>query len=74
MMYIPYPEVPHSHLGQLDDPAYNATGVTIAFTPITAATRHIMNTVAAKSVMTGMIFLLNAFLWCYSTFHTHVCV
>ncbi|XP_010719766.1 ATP-binding cassette sub-family A member 10 [Meleagris gallopavo] len=54
MMYIPYPEVPRSHLGQLDDPAYNATGVTIAFTPVTAATRHIMNTVASKSVMTGI--------------------
>lgn len=54
MMYMPYPEVPHKHLGQLDDPAYNATGVTIAFTPITAATRQIMNTVASKSVMTGI--------------------
>uniref|UniRef100_A0A8C3L714 ABC transporter domain-containing protein n=1 Tax=Chrysolophus pictus TaxID=9089 RepID=A0A8C3L714_CHRPC len=72
MMHTPYPEVPHSQLGQLDDPAYNATGVTIAFTPVTAATRHIMNTVASKSVMTGMIYLLNAWLWCYSTFYTHV--
>ncbi|OXB75592.1 UNVERIFIED_CONTAM: hypothetical protein H355_015708 [Colinus virginianus] len=56
MLYIRYPEVPHSHLGQLDDPAYNATGVTVAFTPITAATRHIMNTVAAKSVMTDACY------------------
>ncbi|NXJ10029.1 ABCAA protein, partial [Odontophorus gujanensis] len=54
MLYLRYPEVPHSHLGQLDDPAYDATGVTVAFTPITAATRHIMNTVASKSVMTGI--------------------
>uniref|UniRef100_A0A8C0I890 ABC transporter domain-containing protein n=1 Tax=Bubo bubo TaxID=30461 RepID=A0A8C0I890_BUBBB len=54
MMNIRYPEVPYSYLGQLDDPAYNATGVTIAFTPITATTRQIMNKVALNSVMTGI--------------------
>ncbi|NXJ90180.1 ABCAA protein, partial [Corythaixoides concolor] len=48
-----YPEVPYSHLGQLDDPAYNATGITIAFTPITATTRRIMNKVALNSLMIG---------------------
>ncbi|XP_009078410.1 PREDICTED: ATP-binding cassette sub-family A member 10-like [Acanthisitta chloris] len=52
--HIHYPEVPYSHLGHLDDPAYNATGVTIAFTPITATTRQIMNKVALNSVMTGI--------------------
>nr|XP_038021302.1 LOW QUALITY PROTEIN: ATP-binding cassette sub-family A member 10-like [Anas platyrhynchos] len=54
MLHIPYPEVPHSYLGQLDDPAYDAAGVTIAFTPITPTTRQIMNAVALKSVMTGI--------------------
>ncbi|NXL28605.1 ABCAA protein, partial [Glaucidium brasilianum] len=54
MMNIRYPEVPYSYLGRLDDPAYNATGVTIAFTPITVTTRQIMNKVALNSVMTGI--------------------
>ncbi|NWR82466.1 ABCAA protein, partial [Furnarius figulus] len=54
MLNIQYPEVPFSHLGHLDDPAYNATGVTVAFTPSTATTRHIMNRVASNSVMTGI--------------------
>ncbi|NXI40022.1 ABCA9 protein, partial [Galbula dea] len=49
-----YPEVPFSYLGQLDDPAYNATGTTIAFTPITGTTRQIMNKVAFNSVMKGI--------------------
>uniref|UniRef100_A0A8C4TMA7 ABC transporter domain-containing protein n=1 Tax=Falco tinnunculus TaxID=100819 RepID=A0A8C4TMA7_FALTI len=51
---IRYPEVPYSHLGQLDDPAYDSTGVTIAFTPITVTTRQIMNKVALNSVMMGI--------------------
>ncbi|XP_071429692.1 ATP-binding cassette sub-family A member 10-like isoform X2 [Pithys albifrons albifrons] len=51
---IQYPEVPFSELGQLDDPAYNATGVTVAFTPATATTRHIMKKVALSSVMKGI--------------------
>ncbi|NXE41976.1 ABCAA protein, partial [Ptilorrhoa leucosticta] len=54
MMQIQYPDVPYSHLGHLDDPAFNATGVTITFTPVTATTRHIMNKVASSSVMTGI--------------------
>ncbi|NXE27421.1 ABCAA protein, partial [Ardeotis kori] len=53
-MSFRYPEVSYGYLGQLDDPAYNATGVTIAFTPITATTRQIMNKVALNSVMTGI--------------------
>ncbi|NXC65703.1 ABCAA protein, partial [Anhinga anhinga] len=54
MMNIHYPEVPYSYLGQLDDPAYDATGVTIAFTPITVTTRQIMDKVASNSVMIGI--------------------
>ncbi|NXQ64136.1 ABC8B protein, partial [Anthoscopus minutus] len=54
MFQVPYPEVPYSHLGHLDDPAFNATGVTIAFTPVTATTRHIMSKVASSSVMAGI--------------------
>ncbi|NXG78191.1 ABCAA protein, partial [Baryphthengus martii] len=49
-----YPEVPYGYLGQLDDPAYNATGVTVAFTPTTVTTRQIMNKVASNSVMEGI--------------------
>ncbi|NWH39328.1 ABCA9 protein, partial [Chloropsis hardwickii] len=54
MLSIHYPEVPYSPLGHLDDPAFNATGVTVAFTPATATTRLIMNKVASSSVMTGI--------------------
>ncbi|NXC31749.1 ABCAA protein, partial [Campylorhamphus procurvoides] len=54
MLNMPYPEVPFGHLGHLDDPAYNATGVTVAFTPSTATTRHIMNKVASNSLMAGI--------------------
>ncbi|NWH66418.1 ABCAA protein, partial [Geococcyx californianus] len=54
MFNVRYPEVPYSYLGQLDDPAYNATGVTIAFTPNTMTTNQIMNKVARNSVMTGI--------------------
>ncbi|NXX52367.1 ABCAA protein, partial [Scopus umbretta] len=54
MMHTQYPEVPYRYLGQLDDPAYDATGVTIAFTPVTATTRQIMNKVALNSVMIGI--------------------
>ncbi|XP_066422009.1 ATP-binding cassette sub-family A member 10-like [Molothrus aeneus] len=49
-----YPEAPAEHLGYLDDPAFNATGVTVTFTPATATTRHIMSKVASSSVMTGI--------------------
>nr|XP_009482736.1 PREDICTED: ATP-binding cassette sub-family A member 10-like [Pelecanus crispus] len=54
MVHTQYPEVPYVYLGQLDDPAYDATGVIIAFTPITVTTRQIMNKVALNSVMTGI--------------------
>ncbi|XP_054077695.1 ATP-binding cassette sub-family A member 10-like isoform X1 [Rissa tridactyla] len=54
MVNIRYPEVPYSSLGQLDDPAYNATGVTVAFTPVTVTTKQIMNKVALNSLMTGV--------------------
>ncbi|XP_064532196.1 ABC-type organic anion transporter ABCA8-like [Pseudopipra pipra] len=54
MGHMQYPEVPFSHLGHLDDPAYNTTGVTVAFTPTTATTRQIMNKVASSSVMRGI--------------------
>ncbi|NXI80967.1 ABCA9 protein, partial [Rhipidura dahli] len=54
MVQIHYPPVPYSPLGRLDDPAFNATGVTITFTPATATTRHIMNKVASSSVMSGI--------------------
>ncbi|NWW17990.1 ABCA9 protein, partial [Falcunculus frontatus] len=54
MVQIHYPEGPYSPLGHLDDPAFNTTGVTVTFTPVTATTRHIMNKVASSSVMTGI--------------------
>ncbi|NXG95048.1 ABCAA protein, partial [Stercorarius parasiticus] len=54
MVNIRYPEVPYSSLGQLDDPAYNAIGVTVAFTPVTVTTKQIMNKVALNSLMTGI--------------------
>ncbi|NXF26333.1 ABCA9 protein, partial [Rhodinocichla rosea] len=54
MAQTQYPEVPAEHLGYLDDPAFNATGVTVTFTPATATTRHIMSKVASSSVMTGI--------------------
>ncbi|NXI91949.1 ABCAA protein, partial [Psophia crepitans] len=54
MMHTRYPEVPYSYLGQLDDPAYDATGVTVAFTPVTVTTRQIMNKVALNSIMMGI--------------------
>ncbi|NXO86176.1 ABCAA protein, partial [Sitta europaea] len=51
---IRHPEVPFSPLGHLDDPAFNATGVTVTFTPTTPTTRHIMSKVASSSLMTGI--------------------
>uniref|UniRef100_A0A7M4FPA1 ABC-2 type transporter transmembrane domain-containing protein n=1 Tax=Crocodylus porosus TaxID=8502 RepID=A0A7M4FPA1_CROPO len=50
----PIAEIPHTFLGRLDDPAFNATGVTVAYTPVTNTTRQIMNKVAFDSVMKGM--------------------
>uniref|UniRef100_U3JIL5 ATP binding cassette subfamily A member 10 n=1 Tax=Ficedula albicollis TaxID=59894 RepID=U3JIL5_FICAL len=49
-----YAEVPFTLLGHLDDPAFNATGATVTFTPATATTRHIMSRVASSSVMKGI--------------------
>ncbi|NXS27023.1 ABCA9 protein, partial [Pomatostomus ruficeps] len=54
MLLVHYPEMPHSHLGHLDDPAFNTTNVTVTFTPVTATTRHIMSKVASSSLMTGI--------------------
>ncbi|NWX98625.1 ABCAA protein, partial [Nothoprocta ornata] len=53
-MKMRHPDVPYSYLGQLDDPVFDTTGVIVAYTPVTAATRQIMNKVALKSVMTGI--------------------
>ncbi|NWV35375.1 ABCAA protein, partial [Grantiella picta] len=52
MLQVQYPEVPSSHLGYLAD--FNASGLTVTFTPLTATTRHIMNKVASSYVMTGV--------------------
>ncbi|XP_056361621.1 ATP-binding cassette sub-family A member 10-like isoform X1 [Oenanthe melanoleuca] len=49
-----YAEVPFTPLGHLDDPAFNATGATVTFTPATATTRHIMGRVASSSLMKGI--------------------
>ncbi|XP_067164770.1 ATP-binding cassette sub-family A member 10-like [Apteryx mantelli] len=49
-----HPEVPYTYLGQLDDPVYDATGVTVAYTPVTVTTRQIMNKVALDSIMIGI--------------------
>ncbi|XP_051490810.1 ATP-binding cassette sub-family A member 10-like isoform X2 [Apus apus] len=65
MTHFHYPEVPFSHLGHLDDPAYNATGDTIAFTPITVTTRRIMNKVALNSLMTDTCYDFSAS-YCHS--------
>ncbi|NXC83872.1 ABCAA protein, partial [Cercotrichas coryphoeus] len=54
MHHSPYAEVPFGHLGHLDDPAFNATGATVTFTPVTATTRHIMSRVASSSLMKGI--------------------
>ncbi|XP_068511598.1 ATP-binding cassette sub-family A member 9-like isoform X1 [Anas acuta] len=48
-------EVPYKFLGRLDDPAFNATGVTLMYTPVTNTTRQIMSKVASNSVMTGVL-------------------
>ncbi|XP_076209612.1 ATP-binding cassette sub-family A member 9-like isoform X2 [Aptenodytes patagonicus] len=48
-------EIPYNFLGRLDDPAFNATGVRLAYTPVTNTTRRIMSKVASDSAMTGII-------------------
>nr|XP_009677309.1 PREDICTED: ATP-binding cassette sub-family A member 10-like [Struthio camelus australis] len=54
MFHYPRQEIPYDFLGHLDDPAFNATGVTLAYTPVTSTTRQIMNKVASDSVMMGI--------------------
>ncbi|KAM6119100.1 ATP-binding cassette sub-family A member 9-like [Phoenicopterus ruber ruber] len=55
IFHYPRQEIPYDFLGRLDDPAFNATGVTLAYTPVTNTTRRIMSKVASDSVMTGVI-------------------
>ncbi|XP_071429811.1 ABC-type organic anion transporter ABCA8-like isoform X2 [Pithys albifrons albifrons] len=51
----PRQEFPYKFLGQLDDPAFNATGTTLMYTPATNTTRRIMGKVASDSVLRGVI-------------------
>ncbi|KAJ7401601.1 ATP-binding cassette sub-family A member 9-like protein [Pitangus sulphuratus] len=53
--YYPRTEFPYKSLGQLDDPAFNATGLTLMYTPVTNSTRRIMGRVASDSVLRGII-------------------
>ncbi|XP_057274492.1 ATP-binding cassette sub-family A member 9-like isoform X3 [Pezoporus wallicus] len=54
IFHYPRQEIPYEFLGWLDDPAFNTTGVTLAYTPVTTTTRHIMSKVASDSAMTGI--------------------
>lgn len=49
----PRQEIPYTFLGRLDDPAFNSTGVTLVYTPVTNTTRQIMSKVASGSAMRG---------------------
>uniref|UniRef100_A0A8C3KFM9 ABC transporter domain-containing protein n=1 Tax=Calidris pygmaea TaxID=425635 RepID=A0A8C3KFM9_9CHAR len=53
VFHRPRQEIPYIFLGRLDDPAFNATGVTLAYTPVTNTTRRIMSHVAEHSALTG---------------------
>uniref|UniRef100_A0A8C5T9D9 ABC transporter domain-containing protein n=1 Tax=Malurus cyaneus samueli TaxID=2593467 RepID=A0A8C5T9D9_9PASS len=53
IMYSWAREFPYKFLGRLDDPAFNATGVTLMFTPGTNTTRRIMGKVASNSMKTN---------------------
>ncbi|KAM6403297.1 ATP-binding cassette sub-family A member 9-like [Rhynochetos jubatus] len=55
IFHYPRQEIPYDFLGRLDDPAFNATGVTLMYTPVTNTTRTIMSKVAVDSAMTGII-------------------
>uniref|UniRef100_A0A8C8BM04 ABC transporter domain-containing protein n=1 Tax=Otus sunia TaxID=257818 RepID=A0A8C8BM04_9STRI len=55
IFHYPRQEIPYDFLGRLDDPAFNATGVTLAYTPVTNTTRRIMSKVALDSAVTGII-------------------
>uniref|UniRef100_A0A8D0F391 ABC transporter domain-containing protein n=1 Tax=Strix occidentalis caurina TaxID=311401 RepID=A0A8D0F391_STROC len=52
IFHYPRQEIPYDFLGRLDDPAFNATGVTLAYTPVTNTTRRIMSKVASDSAVT----------------------
>lgn len=53
IMYYSAQELPYKFLGRLDDPAFNATGVTLMYTPATNTTRKIMAKVATSSALRG---------------------
>ncbi|KAM6377163.1 ATP-binding cassette sub-family A member 9-like isoform 1-T1 [Pluvialis apricaria] len=55
IFHHPRQEIPYDFLGRLDDPAFNATGVTLAYTPVTNTTRRIMSKVSSESAVTGII-------------------
>ncbi|XP_015501628.1 ATP-binding cassette sub-family A member 9-like isoform X2 [Parus major] len=55
IMNYPTQEFPYKFLGRLDDPAFNASGVTLMFTPATNTTRTIMAKVATSSPLRGVI-------------------
>ncbi|XP_019147857.3 ATP-binding cassette sub-family A member 9-like isoform X2 [Corvus cornix cornix] len=55
IMYYPTQEFPYKFLGRLDEPAFNATGVTLMYTPATNTTRRIMAKVASSSALRGLI-------------------
>uniref|UniRef100_A0A8C4TSW5 ABC transporter domain-containing protein n=1 Tax=Falco tinnunculus TaxID=100819 RepID=A0A8C4TSW5_FALTI len=55
IFHYPRQEIPYDFLGRLDDPAFNATGVTLTYTPVTNTTRRIMSKVASDSAMKGII-------------------
>ncbi|XP_039937767.1 ATP-binding cassette sub-family A member 9-like isoform X2 [Hirundo rustica] len=55
IMNYPTQEFPYKFLGSLDDPAFNASGVTLMYTPATNATRRIMAKVASSSPLRGVI-------------------
>ncbi|XP_053939049.1 ATP-binding cassette sub-family A member 10 isoform X2 [Cuculus canorus] len=50
----PRQDIPYAFLGRLDDPAFNATGFTVLYTPVTNTTRQIMSKVSLNSTMTGV--------------------
>ncbi|XP_062976120.1 ABC-type organic anion transporter ABCA8-like isoform X2 [Elgaria multicarinata webbii] len=58
ILYITYHspahEIPQAHLGQLDDPPFNVTGVKIVYTPDTKMAREIMEKIETISVLKGI--------------------
>ncbi|XP_064006724.1 ABC-type organic anion transporter ABCA8B-like [Pogoniulus pusillus] len=53
--HFPEHDIPYSFLGRLDDPAFNSTGVTLIYTPVTNTTRQIMSKVASSSALRDII-------------------